>query len=138
MLTTIIIFLIVLAVLIFVHELGHFLAARAFGIRVDQFKIGFGPKLLKWTRNGTEFGVNAIPFGGFVKIHGENPDEDSISGADKDRSFVNKPRWQQALVLAAGVLCNFIFAWLLYAIVFMSGVTVSKESFPSYSGQFYN
>lgn len=135
---TVIIFLIVLAVLIFVHELGHFLAARLFGIRVDEFKLGFGPKLLKWKRGETEYGVNAIPFGGFVKIFGENPDDENTHGPDAARSFVHKPRWQQAIVLVSGVLCNFIFAWLLYAIVFAVGVTASTDGFEKYSADFSN
>src|SRR4051812_47137911 len=135
---TIIIFLIVLAVLIFVHELGHFLFARACGIRVDAFKIGFGPKILKWKRGETEYGINLIPFGGYVKIHGENPDDDSINGTDAARSFVHKPRWQQALVLAAGILFNFIFAWILYSGVFMTGVTATTDGFEAYSSHFSN
>ncbi len=135
---TIIIFLIVLAVLIFVHELGHFLLARANGIRVDAFKIGFGPKLIAWKTGETEYGINLIPFGGFVKIHGENPDEDSINGPDKARSFVHKNRWQQASVLVAGVLFNFIFAWLLYVGVFASGVTATTDGFEKYADRFTN
>lgn len=127
---TIITFIIVLAILIFVHELGHFIAARIFGIRVDAFALGFGPKIISWkfpskhvtTINDTEYSIRLIPFGGFVKIFGETPDAESMVGPDASRSFVNKPRWQQAIVLAAGVLCNFIFAWILYVIVFTSGV----------------
>lgn len=137
MLTTLI-FLIVLAVLIFVHELGHFLAARAAGIRIDAFKIGFGPRVFYWTRGETEYGVNAIPFGGYVKIHGENPDEESVSGPDASRSFVNKPQWKQVVVLAAGVFFNFLFAWLLYSIVFVSGVTIPVAAFPQYEEHFSN
>jgi len=137
MLTTII-FLIVLAVLIFVHELGHFLFAKWNGIRVDEFKIGFGPKIFAWGKGETKYGLNLIPFGGFVKIHGENPDEESISGSDKDRSFVNKKAWQQIVVLAAGVCFNFIFAWILYSIVFSIGVTASPEGFENYSSDFKN
>lgn len=133
---TAIIFLIVLAVLIFVHELGHFVAARACGIRVDAFKLGFGPKLLSWKRGETEYGVNLIPFGGFVKIHGETPDADSVLGVDRARSFVNKPRWQQTIVLAAGVFFNFLFAWLLYICVFTSGVTATTEGFEQYADKF--
>ncbi len=133
---TVIIFLIVLAVLIFVHELGHFLLARAFGIRVDAFKIGFGPRLVSWKRGETEYGINAIPFGGYVKIFGENPDAELTAGPDASRSFVNKARWKQAIVLASGVLFNFIFAWLIYAIVLMSGITVSMAGFEAYSSQF--
>jgi regulator of sigma E protease len=133
---TIIIFLIVLAVLIFVHELGHFLFARAAGIRVDAFKIGFGPKLVAWKRGETEYGINLIPFGGFVKIHGENPDDENTYGPDAARSFVNKPRWKQALVLLAGILFNFIFAWLLYSGAFLSGVTATTDGFERYSKDF--
>lgn len=135
---TVIIFLIVLAVLIFVHELGHFLAARSAGIRVDAFKIGFGPRIIHWKKGETEYGINLVPFGGYVKIHGENPDEESISGADASRSFVNKSRWKQIMVLVAGVFFNFIFAWLLYSITFMSGVTATREGFEKYADRFTN
>lgn len=133
---TVIIFLLVLAVLIFVHELGHFVSARACGIRVDAFALGFGPKLLRSKRGETEYSLNAIPFGGYVKIHGETPDEEAISGPDSDRSFVNKPRWQQAIVLVAGVCFNFIFAWLLYVAVFSSGVTATTDGFEKYASYF--
>lgn len=135
---TAIIFIIVLAVLIFVHELGHFLAARAAGIRVDAFKIGFGPRIIHWKRGETEYGVNLIPFGGFVKIHGENPDEEAVSGPDAARSLVNKPRWKQVMVLVAGVTFNFLFAWLLYSGAFMSGVTATTDGFEKYADQFMN
>ncbi len=135
---TAIIFIIVLAVLIFVHELGHFLLARWNGIRVDAFKIGFGPKIFSWKRGGTEYGVNLIPFGGFVKIHGENPDDDSINGPDKERSFVHKNRWRQTSVLVAGVAFNFLFAWLLYIIVFNVGVTATPDGFLKYADHFTN
>ncbi len=135
---TIIIFILVLAVLIFVHELGHFLFARWSGIRVDAFKIGFGPKLFAWKRGETEYGVNAIPFGGYVKIFGENPDVENTFGPDAARSFVNKPRWKQVFVLVAGVLFNFIFAWILYSGVFMAGVTASPDGFEQYADHFSN
>lgn len=141
---TVIIFLIVLAALIFVHELGHFLAAKAFGIRVDAFKIGFGPKLIAWrfpskhviTTGQTEYGVNLIPFGGYVKIFGEDPTVEAITGPDAKRSFVNKARWKQAIVLVAGVLFNFIFAWALYSGAFMSGVTATTDGFERYAADF--
>lgn len=135
---TVIIFLAVLAVLIFVHELGHFLFARMSGIRVDAFKIGFGPRILSWTRGETEYGLNLIPFGGFVKIHGENPDDESMYGPDAKRSFANKNRFAQVAVLAAGVLFNFIFAWLIYVIVFASGVTATIDGFDKYADYFKN
>lgn len=135
---TVIIFIAVLAVLIFVHELGHFVAARACGIRVDEFKIGFGPKIFYWRRGETEYGINLIPFGGFVKIFGENPDDVSMNGPDAARSFVNKPRWQQFVVLVAGVVFNFIFAWIIYATVFTTGVTATRDGFEAYSSRFQN
>ena len=135
---TALIFLLVLAVLIFVHELGHFLAARACGIRVDAFKIGFGPKVFSWKRGETEYGLNLIPFGGYVKIFGENPDEENTSGADASRSMVNKARWKQVMVLAAGVCFNFIFAWVLYIVIFAFGVTATTDGFEKYSADFSN
>ena len=135
MLTTLV-FIIVLAILIFVHELGHFLAARASGIRVDAFMLGFGPRVYSWKRGETEYGLNLIPFGGYVKIFGENPDTETLSGPHASRSMVNKPRWKQIVVLVAGVSFNFIFAWILYSIVFMYGVTASKEGFEKYTQYF--
>lgn len=135
---TVIIFLVVLAVLIFVHELGHFLFAKACGIRVDAFAIGFGPSIFSWQGKETKYAVNIIPFGGYVKIFGENPDEEAISGADSTRSFVNKPRYQQALVLVAGVLFNFIFAWILYVGIFSHGVTATTDGFEKYADRFHN
>jgi regulator of sigma E protease len=135
---TAIIFLIVLAILIFVHELGHFLAARACGIRVDAFALGFGPRIVSWRRKETEYALNAIPFGGYVKIFGENPNEESLNGPHSHRSFVNKPRWQQAIVLVAGVFFNFIFAALLYIIVFSVGVTATTTGFEKHADKFEN
>lgn len=135
---TVIIFLIVLAVLIFVHELGHFIFARLCGIRVDAFKLGFGPKIFAWKRGETEYGLNLIPFGGYVKIFGEDPNEENMRGPDAARSFVNKSRWKQAIVLAAGVLFNFLFAWLLYTGAFASGVTATTDGFEKYARDFSN
>ena len=94
-------FFVILLVLVLVHEFGHFITAKKFGIRVDEFGFGFPPKLFGKKIGETTYSFNAIPFGGFVKIFGENPDEESISGPDSQRSFVNKPRWVQATVLIA-------------------------------------
>lgn len=135
---TVIIFLIVLAVLIFVHELGHFLAAKLFDIRVDAFAIGFGPRLFSWKRGETVYSLRLIPFGGYVKIFGENPDEESIFGPDSKRSIANKSRWQQAIVLIAGITFNFIFAWLLYITIFTTGVTATTDGFEQYENRFTN
>ena len=118
---SIILFIIILGALIFVHELGHFLIAKKNGIRVDEFAIGFPPRIFSMTRGGTRYALNLIPFGGYVKIFGENPDEESLDETRTD-SFVNKSRWVQAAVLVAGVVFNIIFAWLLFLIVLLSGV----------------
>jgi len=124
---SVIIFIIILAVLVFVHELGHFLAAKMSGIRVDEFGIGFPPKLLSARVGETRYSLNLIPFGGYVKIFGENPDTESIDGPVKHRSFVHKPKHIQAFVLAAGVLFNVIFAWLLISLGFMIGMPVPEN-----------
>jgi regulator of sigma E protease len=135
MLLTIIIFIIVLAALIFVHELGHFIAARSFGIRVDEFALGFGPRIWSKKKGETTYAINAIPFGGFVKIFGENPDDESKSGPDSSRSFVNASRWKQAIVLVSGVLGNFIFAWLLIMIALSVGAASSPQDYPQYTNR---
>ncbi len=124
----IIIFLIILLVLVIVHEFGHFFTAKKFGIRVDEFGFGFPPKLFGIKKGETEYSFNALPFGGFVKIFGENPDDENTNGPDKDRSFVNKPKWKQAVVLFAGVFANFLLAWLLFSFGFMSGLPTSVGS----------
>ena len=121
---TIILFLIVLAILIFVHELGHFVAAKKSGIRVDEFAIGFPPKIYSWVRGETKYILNLIPFGGYVKIFGENPDDESMTGADSKRSFVNAKKWKQALVLLSGIGMNIAFAWILISVSFMFGSLV--------------
>jgi len=118
---SIILFLVILAILVFVHELGHFLVAKKSGIRVDEFAIGFPPKIFSWVKGETKYVLNLIPFGGYVKIFGENPDEESITGPDSKRSFVNSPKWKQVSVLVAGVSMNVIFAWILLSISLMIG-----------------
>jgi regulator of sigma E protease len=132
---TIVLFLVVLAVLIFVHELGHFLVAKRSGIRVDEFAVGFPPKIFSWVRGETKYSLNLIPFGGYVKIFGENPDIESISGPDSARSFVNAKKTRQIAVLAAGVAFNIIFAWVLISTSFMFGslVPVGENSSAQYS-----
>ncbi|NQV88425.1 MAG: RIP metalloprotease RseP [Parcubacteria group bacterium] len=120
---SIIIFIIILVVLILVHELGHFLVAKKNGIRVDEFGLGYPPRIATlWRKNGTDYTLNAIPFGGFVKIFGENPDDESISGPEKEKSFVNKSRGVQASVLIAGVAFNIVFAWILISAGFLWGL----------------
>ncbi len=112
------------------HEWGHFIVAKKNGIRVDEFAFGMGPKLFSIQIGETLYKFNAFPIGGYVKIFGENPDEESMNGPNKDRSFVNKPWYVQAGVLVAGVTMNFLVAWLLLSIGFMSGLPSSVGSAP--------
>jgi len=128
---SIIIFLIILLVLVVSHEFGHFIVAKKSGIRVDEFSFGFPPKLFGKKIGETTYNFNALPFGGYVKIFGENPDEESMSGPDSKRSFVNKPRYIQAAVLLAGVVMNFLVAWLLLSVGFMSGLPTSVGTAPA-------
>jgi regulator of sigma E protease len=134
---SILIFIIILLVLVLVHESGHFFTAKFFGIRVDEFGFGFPPKLFSWKKGETEYSINALPFGGFVKIFGETFEEadmvevgflDKNSKEDFSRSLVSKPPWQQALVLFAGIFSNFLLAWLLFSIGFISGLPTSVGS----------
>lgn len=127
---SIIIFLVILLVLVVSHEFGHFIVAKAFGIRVDEFAFGFPPKIFGKKYGETNYNFNLLPLGGYVKIFGENPTEDSISGPDSSRSFINKPVYAQALVLLAGVTMNFLLAWLLISIGFMSGLPTSVSEAP--------
>jgi len=124
---TILIFIFILAVLIFVHELGHFAVAKLSGVRVDEFALGFPPKVFSFKYGETTYALNIIPFGGYVKIFGENPDEESISGPDKGRSLIGKPRHIQAAVLVAGVACNLLLAWLLFTTAFIVGFPFSAD-----------
>lgn len=120
---SIILFFAILAVLVLVHEFGHFFAAKRFGVRVDEFGLGFPPRIWSKKVGETVYSINAIPFGGFVKIFGENPDEESINGVQKGRSFVHIAKWKQVVVLGAGVFMNVVFAWLLFSIAYVSGMT---------------
>lgn len=125
---SILIFFIVLFVLILVHEWGHFITAKWTGMRVDEFGIGFPPKLFGYRRGETEYTFNALPIGGFVKIWGENYGTDDESEVvDRARAFGARPKWAQALVLIAGVTMNVILAWFLFTITFMIGVPTAVE-----------
>ncbi len=110
----IIVFLIILSVLVIVHELGHYLVARYFGVRVDEFGLGYPPRLKSLFKyKGTLFTLNALPIGGFVKIAGENPNAEEALTPD---SFASKNHAQQIAILAGGVIFNLIFALVLLLI----------------------
>jgi regulator of sigma E protease len=108
--------LLAFGLLVLVHELGHFLVCRAFGVRVEAFSIGFGPKLWGWTSGGTEFKISALPLGGFVKLAGELQEEDGKQYAPDE--FMGKPWWVRSLVLLAGPAMNFLVPVLALALLY--------------------
>ncbi len=117
----IILFILVLFVLVLVHEWGHFIVAKKTGMRVDEFGIGFPPRLWGKQKGETLYSLNALPIGGFVKIYGEDGDDASID-PDRMRAFGNRPFWAQAAVLVAGVSMNILLAWALLSLAFTIGV----------------
>ncbi|VAW39168.1 Intramembrane protease RasP/YluC, implicated in cell division based on FtsL cleavage [hydrothermal vent metagenome] len=121
--TTIISFLLVLGILIFIHELGHFAVAKFAGVGVEKFSLGFGPRLLKYKYGETEYCLSVIPFGGFVKMVGESPDEE-VSEADKKKSFTHKPLLARVAIVSAGATMNLVLAAVLFPVIFMIGVEV--------------
>ncbi|MEK7090371.1 MAG: site-2 protease family protein, partial [Patescibacteria group bacterium] len=106
---TILIFIIILSLLILSHEFGHFIVAKKTGMAVQEFGIGFPPRLFGVKKNETLYSINALPFGGFVKIKGEEGENES----DPD-SFSSKPTYTRLLVLSSGVVFNFILGYLLF------------------------
>jgi regulator of sigma E protease len=114
-------FLFVLGVLIFVHELGHFLLARRIGVRVLTFSLGFGPKLVNIKRGDTEYCISAIPLGGYVKMAGENPEDTRTGAADE---FLSKGKWQRFQVLVMGPIMNLVLAVVVMAVVLYQGAQV--------------
>jgi regulator of sigma E protease len=120
-------FTFVLGVLIFVHELGHFLMARRIGVRVLTFSLGFGPKLLSFRRGDTEYCISAIPLGGYVKMAGENPEEARTGASDE---FLSKSKWQRFQVLIMGPIMNLVLALVVMTFVLYQGADV-----PAYGQQ---
>jgi regulator of sigma E protease len=113
-------FLFALGVIIFVHEFGHLLVAKAFDTRVETFSLGFGRRLWGFQRGDTDYRVSLIPLGGYVKLSGE----DGGAATGDPREFLAKPRWQRVLVFLAGPTMNILLAIVLIAIVFMIGIEV--------------
>jgi len=111
----------VLGLLIFVHELGHFLFAKLFGVGVEKFSLGFGPKIFGKTVGETEYLLSAFPLGGYVKMVGESPDAE-VAQEDFERSFMGKSPLKRIIIVAAGPIFNLIFAALLFILVYMIGV----------------
>jgi regulator of sigma E protease len=109
-----------LALLIFIHELGHFLAAKAFHMRVERFYIGFPPAVIKRTRGETEYGIGVIPLGGFCKISGMTPDE-KLPDDVVPRAYTSKPVWQRNITIAAGPFMNFVAAVVIMFVFIQAG-----------------
>lgn len=135
MLLTILALLAILFVLVVVHEFGHFITAKRFGMRVDEFAFGFPPKLLSIQWGETRYVFNAILIGGYVKIYGENAEEETaapasepVSERDRARNFTRQPRWKQALVIAAGPIFNIVLAWVMLSGLYMAGMPTSELS----------
>ena len=118
---TLISFIILLSVLIFIHELGHFLAARIAGVGVLKFSLGFGPKIIGKKIGETEYVLSWIPLGGFVKLLGESGNEE-LSPEDEKRSFFKQAIWKRMLIILAGPVFNFLLALVIFIIVFMYGL----------------
>lgn len=113
--------IVVLGVLIFVHELGHFLFAKFFGVGVEKFSLGFGAKLIGFKKGETEYLISAFPLGGYVKMIGEGGDAE-LSPEDQARSFAAKSPWQRIVIVGAGPFSNLLFAYFLFILVYMIGV----------------
>ena len=120
---TIIVFILIISFLIFIHELGHLLAAKWANVKVENFSVGFGPKLFKFYIGETEYSLSALPLGGYVKMQGENPTEvsdDSI--IDPSRSFSNIPIYKKQIILLAGPLMNLLIPFIFFPIIFLNGI----------------
>lgn len=119
-------FVVVLGVLIFIHEFGHFLFARIFGVGVEKFSLGFGPKIWGITRGITDYRISAIPLGGYVKMVGESPDSE-VADEDLHLSFTHKKLYQKAIIVAAGPVFNLLLAWVIFwVLIFTNGRTSLK------------
>ncbi|WP_420265913.1 RIP metalloprotease RseP [Candidatus Magnetominusculus dajiuhuensis] len=121
---TIVYAVLLLGILIFVHEVGHFILAKAVGIKVTKFSLGMGPKLIGRKYGDTEYVLSAFLVGGYVKMHGEEMPgaDDALEIEEKDRAFFAQPVYKRAIVVCAGSLFNIFFAVLLFSVIFLTGV----------------
>lgn len=127
MLEKILIFILFLGPLVFFHELGHFFFARLFGVRVETFSIGFGPKLFKIKKGFTEYCVSLIPLGGYVKMFGDDPlNKDEVSPEDRKHAFTHKGKWARFWIVIGGPLANFILAYALFFGLLIGGEKVPE------------
>src|SRR6056297_1157418 len=128
--TTLGIFALALLILVFFHELGHFLAAKLFGMRVERFSLGFPPRIWGFQKGETDYCIGATPLGGYVKISGmidESMDDDYLDEEPKPWEYRSKPVWQRIVVITAGVIFNMILAVAIYGgLAFSNGETKVK------------
>ena len=118
----VVIFVLFLGPLIFFHELGHFFFARLFGVRVEVFSLGFGPKLFKFKKHDTEYALSIIPLGGYVKMFGDDPfDKEGIPEDQKQYSFNHKGKWARFWIVLGGPLANFLLAFFIFFFLLISG-----------------
>ncbi|MDP2681278.1 MAG: RIP metalloprotease RseP [Deltaproteobacteria bacterium] len=121
--TTLISFLVVLGILVFIHELGHFIMAKLSGVGVLKFSLGFGPKIIGIKRGETEYLISALPLGGYVKMVGESTDEE-VSQEDNEKSFANKPLSKKAAIVVAGPIMNLVLAFALLPLIYLIGIQI--------------
>lgn len=119
-------FLILLGILIFVHELGHFLVAKFYGVRVEVFSLGFGKKIIEFKKGDTNYCVSLIPLGGYVKMFGDDPTKE-ISESEKKYSFLHQPVWPRIAIVLAGPLMNLFFAFLIFVFLSILGEPVPGQ-----------
>jgi regulator of sigma E protease len=113
------VFVLVLGILVFIHEFGHFVLAKRAGVRVETFSLGFGPRLLGWKRGDTDYRISGIPLGGYVKMTGEDPKEED---AEREDSFAKKPVWARLKIVVAGPMMNLLLPFLLMPMVYLIGI----------------
>src|SRR6516162_7018293 len=118
---------VMLGTLVFIHEFGHYAAAKLFGVRVEVFSLGFGKRLFGFRRGDTDYRVSALPLGGYVKMSGENPMEESTGDPGE---FMAHPRWQRFIIALAGPAMN-----ILLAIVVLAGVYMFRHEVPAYDSK---
>ncbi|MFH1611997.1 MAG: site-2 protease family protein [bacterium] len=128
MILTIIIFVLILGLLILVHELGHFITAKRAGVKIEEFGFGYPPKIFGIKKGETTYSLNLLPFGGFVRICGENgPEVDKVQTKDEQRAFYNKPIGKRAKIIVAGVIMNVILAMVLLSFGYWLGLPAVVE-----------
>src|SRR6058998_2835861 len=121
----VVLFLVTFTLIVAIHELGHYATARLLGMKVLEFAIGFGPRLLGFQVDEIDYSVRAIPFGGYVRILGQDDFSIHQEGEGDPRAFTERPWWAQAIVLVAGVTMNLVLALFVLTIAFASGTTAA-------------